>query len=129
MSLRSLHDESVSDRLIRAQLARIIFLVPFLLLIAMFFRYQVLHTTEYLARLIQEGKLNPTKTVAAKVTYHDPCHLGRLGEPYIHWEGKPIPGHIRIFEPPKEFRRGTYGIYEPPRDILKSISLKNDGTG
>ena len=55
------------------------------------------------------------------VTYHDPCHLGRLGEPYIHWEGKPIPGHIRIFDPPKEFRRGTFGVYEPPRDILKSI--------
>jgi len=82
---------------------------------------EVLHTTEYLARLIKEGKLKPTKKVTAKVTYHDPCHLGRLGEPYIHWEGKPVPGHIRIFDPPKEFRRGTYGVYEPPRDILKSI--------
>jgi Fe-S oxidoreductase len=82
---------------------------------------EVLHTTEYLDRLIKEGKLKPTKKVAAKVTYHDPCHLGRLGEPYIHWEGKQIPGQIRLFDPPKEFRRGTYGIYEPPRDILKSI--------
>jgi len=82
---------------------------------------EVLHITEYLARLIKEGRLKPTRKVAAKVTYHDPCHLGRLGEPYIHWEGKPVPGHIRIFDPPKEFRRGTYGIYEPPRDILKSI--------
>jgi Fe-S oxidoreductase len=82
---------------------------------------EVLHTTEYLARLIKEGKLKPTKKVTAKVTYHDPCHLGRLGEPHIHWEGEPVPGHIRIFNPPKELRRGTYGIYEPPRDILKSI--------
>jgi Fe-S oxidoreductase len=82
---------------------------------------EVLHTTEYLARLIKEGKLKPTKKVTAKVTYHDPCHLGRLGEPYLHWEGKPVPGHIRIFDPPKEFRRGTYGVYEPPRDILKSV--------
>ena len=82
---------------------------------------EVLHTTEYLARLIKEGKLKPTRQVNVKVTYHDPCHLGRLGEPYIHWEGKPVPGHIRIFDPPKEFRRGTYGVYESPRDVLKSI--------
>jgi len=82
---------------------------------------EVLHITEYLDRLIKEGRLKPTKKVAVKVTYHDPCHLGRLGEPYKHWEGKPVPGHIRIFDPPKEFRRGTYGVYEPPRDVLKSI--------
>jgi Fe-S oxidoreductase len=82
---------------------------------------EVLHTTEYLGRLLKEGRLKPTRKVAASVTYHDPCHLGRLGEPYIHWEGEEIPGHIRIFDPPKEFRRGTYGVYEPPRDVLKSI--------
>jgi Fe-S oxidoreductase len=82
---------------------------------------EVLHTTELLDSLIKQGKLKPRKKVAIKVTYHDPCHLGRLGEPYIHWTGKPVPGHIRIFDPPKEFRRGTYGIYEPPRNVLKSI--------
>jgi Fe-S oxidoreductase len=82
---------------------------------------EVLHATEYLNRLIKEKKLNPTKTLKAKITYHDPCHLGRLGESYIHWEGKEIPGHIRIFDPPKEFRRGTNGVYEAPREILRSI--------
>jgi len=82
---------------------------------------EVLHSTEYLLRLIEEGKLKPSITVNMTVTYHDPCHLGRLGEPYVRWEGKQIPGHIRIFDPPKEFRRGTYGIYEPPRKILRSI--------
>ena len=82
---------------------------------------EVLHITEYLARLIKEGKLKPRKKVDITVTYHDPCHLGRLGEPFIHWKGKEIPGHIRIFEPHKEFRRGTYGVYQPPRDVLKSI--------
>ena len=82
---------------------------------------EVLHITEYLDRLIKDGKLTPTKNTAMKITYHDPCHLGRLGEPYIHWEGKPIPGHMRLYDPPKTLRRGTNGIYEPPRDILKSI--------
>lgn len=82
---------------------------------------EVLHTTEYLDLLIKEGRLKPARELNLTVTYHDPCHLGRLGEPYIHWQGEQVPGHIRIFDPPKEFRRGTYGIYEPPRDILRNI--------
>lgn len=82
---------------------------------------KVLHITEYLAKLLEEGKLKPKVPVATKVTYHDPCHLGRLGEKYIPWDGRKIPGQMRLFDPPKEFRRGTYGIYEQPRDILKSI--------
>jgi Fe-S oxidoreductase len=84
---------------------------------------EVLHITEYVDRLLQEGKLKLTKDVPMVVTYHDPCHLGRMGEPWIQWEGveiidltKPI-----LYEPPKQFRRGKYGIYEPPRNILKSI--------
>jgi Fe-S oxidoreductase len=82
---------------------------------------EVLHTTEYFARLIKDGKLKPTKKVALKVTYHDPCRLGRLGESWIHWKGKEIPEPVRLFNPPREFMRGTNGIYEPPRDVLKSI--------
>jgi Fe-S oxidoreductase len=81
---------------------------------------EVLHITEYLARLLKEGKLKPTRKVDIKVTYHDPCHLGRLGEPWIHWKGKEIKT-TRLFDPPKEFMRGTYGIYDPPRDVLLSI--------
>jgi Fe-S oxidoreductase len=84
-------------------------------------KLEVLHTTQYLARLIKEGKLKPVRKVDARVTYHDPCYLGRLGEPYIPWKGKPVPGQMRLFEPPKEFRRGTYGVYEAPREILRSI--------
>jgi len=82
---------------------------------------EVLHTTEYLSRLIKEGKLKPKKKVIAKVTYHDPCHLGRLGEPYIHWEGKQIEKHMRLYDPPRTFRRGTGGVYEPPREVIQSI--------
>jgi Fe-S oxidoreductase len=82
---------------------------------------EVLHITEYLASLIKEGKLKPKKKVAMTVTYHDPCHLGRLGEPWVRWEGKEVLGDLRTFDPPREYRRGTYGIYEPPRDVLRSI--------
>jgi Fe-S oxidoreductase len=85
--------------------------------------FEVLHITEYLDRLIKEGGLKPIKKVPLKVTYHDPCHLGRLSEPYIPWEGveRKVLGQVIIKDPPREYRRGTSGIYEPPRDILRSI--------
>ncbi|MEW6663679.1 MAG: (Fe-S)-binding protein [Thermodesulfobacteriota bacterium] len=82
---------------------------------------EVLHSTQYFDRLLNQGKLRPSRKVAAKVTYHDPCHLGRLGEPYVPWQGTRVPGHMYRFDPPKPYRRGTYGVYEPPRDVLRAI--------
>lgn len=81
--------------------------------------YGVLHITEYIDQLITGGNYKFKKNVPMKVTYHDPCNLGRLGEPWFHWEGE----HKKfgVLEPPKTFRRGDKGIYQPPRDILNSI--------
>jgi heterodisulfide reductase subunit D len=44
--------------------------------------FEVVHVTEYLAQLIDEGRLKPTRALDIKVTYHDPCHLGRYSELY-----------------------------------------------
>jgi Fe-S oxidoreductase len=83
--------------------------------------FEILHTSEFFTRLVQQKKLKPAKKVNMTVTYHDPCHLGRQGEPYIHWKGHKVPGQLIVFDPPKEFRRGTKGVYEPPRNLLQSI--------
>ncbi|MFH1152358.1 MAG: (Fe-S)-binding protein [Pseudomonadota bacterium] len=39
--------------------------------------FEVLHTVEYLTRLLKQGKLSFPHPVNRTVTYHDPCHLGR----------------------------------------------------
>ena len=83
----------------------------------------VFHTLEYFDGLIQEGKLKFSHEIPMTVTYHDPCHLGRQGEPYIHWEGveKKIKGQIIVYEPKRPRYNGAWGVYDPPRNILRSI--------
>ncbi|HEY5395151.1 MAG TPA: (Fe-S)-binding protein [Trebonia sp.] len=48
--------------------------------------YEVIHHTQLLARLVEEGKLTPVNPVEEKITYHDPCFLGR---------------HNKIYTPPR----------------------------
>ena len=56
---------------------------------------EVVHSTQFLAGLIKEGKLKFTRELNKKVTYHDSCCLGRC------W--------------------GEEGIYDEPRQVLESI--------
>jgi Cysteine-rich domain len=49
--------------------------------------YEVVHHTELLAKLVEDGKLTPVNEADQKVTYHDPCFLGR---------------HNKVFAPPRE---------------------------
>jgi len=39
--------------------------------------FEVMHTVEFLARLLKQDKLKFPHPVNRTVTYHDPCHLGR----------------------------------------------------
>jgi len=54
--------------------------------------FEVVHISQYLFQLINDGRLKPTKEYGKKVTYHDPCYLGRHN-----------------------------GIFDEPREVLKKI--------
>ncbi|MCP4716055.1 MAG: (Fe-S)-binding protein [Deltaproteobacteria bacterium] len=81
--------------------------------------YRVMHSTQYIEELVREGRISFKKDLDMQVTWHDPCHLGRRGEPYTHWEGKRV--QFGLTEPPREMNRGVNGVYEAPRNILKAI--------
>jgi Fe-S oxidoreductase len=84
---------------------------------------EVLHTVEYADRLLKQGSLKLTKPVPVTVTYHDPCRLGRQGEPYEPWAGEEVKlyGQVVTYEPPRPRYNGAQGVYDPPRDVLKAI--------
>lgn len=86
-------------------------------------RARVVHATELLAELIEARKLRLPRPVRRRVTYHDPCYLGRQSEPPVVWEGevRRTRGCMTYSDPPRPINRGVGGVFDPPRSILRAI--------
>ncbi|WP_030259128.1 (Fe-S)-binding protein [Streptomyces violens] len=57
--------------------------------------YEVIHHTQLLQHLIDEGRLTPVTPVEGLITYHDPCYLGR---------------HNKVYTPPREIIAKVPGL-------------------
>ncbi|MER5781988.1 (Fe-S)-binding protein [Streptomyces mobaraensis] len=57
--------------------------------------YEVIHHTQLLQHLVDEGKLVPVTPVEGLITYHDPCYLGR---------------HNKVYTPPREIIAKVPGL-------------------
>ncbi len=71
--------------------------------------YEVVHHSQLLMRLVDEGRLSPKNGQAAaeKITFHDPCYLGR---------------HNDVFIAPRDVVRAAGGdLVEMPRNGTQSF--------
>jgi len=77
-------------------------------------KFEVLHTTQLLAKRLEEGKLSLKQEIKKVVTYHDPCFLGKQNS---------------IFDEPRMLINAIPGITFKELDRSRERSLCCEGGG
>jgi len=77
-------------------------------------KFEVLHTTQLLAKKVEEGKLSLKQEIKKVVTYHDPCFLGKQNS---------------IFDEPRMLINAIPGITFKELDRSRERSLCCEGGG
>lgn len=76
--------------------------------------FEVVHMSQYLLELIDEGRLALPGEYAKKVTYHDPCYLGR---------------HNNLYDEPRELLKKVAGLELVEMESSRKNSLCCGGGG
>jgi Fe-S oxidoreductase len=77
--------------------------------------FKVLHISQYVERLLTQGRLELKNEVPVRVTYHDPCHLGR---------------HVGVFDEPRKILSKIPGVeFEEMRRIKMRSQCCGAGGG
>ena len=76
--------------------------------------YSVIHHTELIEELINEGRLSLTQSVDAVATFHDSCYLGR---------------HNRIFDAPREILAKIPGLQTVEMERNREMAMCCGGGG
>ena len=86
--------------------------------------FEILHVTEYIQQLTKNKKIKYKREVPVTVTWHDPCHLGRMSRPYV--PGKDLEG---VYEEPREILRGIPGVELVEMERIKEYAWCCGGGG
>ncbi|MBW1975811.1 MAG: (Fe-S)-binding protein [Deltaproteobacteria bacterium] len=76
--------------------------------------WEVIHYTQLLAQLIEDGKLKLSKEVTRKIAYHDPCYLGR---------------HSGVYDEPRKLLNSVPGVEAIELERSRELSLCCAGGG